>query len=113
MSDNYVIPTKKSPVFTAYCTAFGTIERGLYKQWNIKEQGKINQVGDTCALDYIDAVNFLHEWIKDEVDSRFIKENPSCKFCIKVIDGKLNKWDEVVEVKVYEISAAKAKKYIL
>ena len=109
MKTEYITPTKERPVFVAYCNAFGCIDKRMYKSWNVKND-KTNSVGDTFALSFADAVNSLHEWIKDH--AQFVVENPKCKFIIQVING-VTKYDDVVFTDVYEISASKAKKYII
>lgn len=98
--------TKQNPVFIASCNHFGYLERTLYKRWIIG-----NRTGYTWALNYTDAINELHSWIKD--NEWAIKEYPKCTFDIFRIDGTLNKYQEISEEKVYSISAAKAKKLIL
>lgn len=111
MESNYCTPSKQYPVFTATCEDFGTIEESIYKMWNIKKEGVINQVGTTFALNYVDAINNLHEWIKENAD--YVKRLKNINFVINAIDGSLNKWGEVVETKVYSINSSKAKKYLL
>lgn len=101
----YITPTKQRPVFTASCNHFGSIERSLYKDWNIN-----NSVGRTFSLSYSNAVNDLHEWIKD--NQWVIKEYPKCKLEIEVIDGTINKYNEPKRIVVYSISASKAKRFL-
>lgn len=112
MTTDYIIPTKKSPVFSAVCTDFGTIETGMYKMWNIKKEGIINQVGDTFASNFMDSVNRLHEWIKENYDY-VNKLSGKIVFRIESIDGSLDKYGDVNYTTVYTITAAKAKKYLL
>lgn len=112
MESNYCYPTTKHPVFTVYCTAFGYIETGMYKNWNVKKEGIINMVGDTFACNYKDAIRMLHEWIEEE--GEYVKGlKGDNKFVIDVIDGSLDKYGDVKHTAVYTISAAKAKKYLL
>ena len=53
----------------------------------------------------------MHKWIQDNPE--FINEYPKSKFTIEAIDGSLRKDGDYASVKVYEITAAKAKKYLL
>ena len=111
-NQDYITPTKGRPVFNANCTAFGTIETGMYKHWNVKKEGVINQVGATFACNFADAVNLLHEWIKENAE--YVNEYPAkISFNIEVIDGSIDKYGDVNYLKVYSITAAKAKKYLL
>ena len=104
----YIIPTKKNPVFSASCDWFGRIEENFYKMWNIPG---INLVGNTFSTDFADAVTRLHEWIKE--NKHVLNEYPKSKFTIDVIDGSFNKFGDYSSKVVYTISAAKAKKYII
>lgn len=106
MSNSTITPTKKNPTFTASCTYFGAIENGSYKNTEVN-----NSTTDTFAISFAEAVTELHNWIK--LNDWAVLENPKCKFEIYSIDGTLDKWGETKRVKVYSISAAKAKKYIL
>lgn len=109
--DKYIYPTKKHMVFTASCNYFGSIERGLYKEWAIvynEEGGQL--IGDTFATSFTDAVNYLHEWIQE--NEWCVKDYPKCIFTIESINGKLDKHEEILRRKVYSISAAKAKRLL-
>jgi hypothetical protein len=100
MKEYAIIPTKKNPVFIAYCSDFGRLD-GIYKGWRIGYN-----VGDTYALNLPDAMRFLFE---------FIKENEAydnkTRYEIEMVDGSLNKHGEVYYKKVYSITESKAKKY--
>lgn len=109
-AQDYCIPTKQYPVFRATCTAFGSIETGLYKMWNVKTE-EYNMVGDTFACNFTDAVNFLHEWLKENKED-VDQLNHKTRFYITIIDGSINKYQEVIEREVYSIDWFKVKKYI-
>lgn len=112
MGTDYIIPTKKNPVFIAVCTDFGYIETGMYKNWNIKKEGIINQVGDTFACDYAYAIQRIHEWIKE--DPAYIKSlGNKIVFRIECVDGTLDRFNDVIYKTVYFLTATKAKKYLL
>lgn len=105
--NKYISPTKSQPVFTAVCDHFGYIYRTLYKDYCIK-----NSCGNTFATSYFNAIEELHLYILD--NKWIIEEYPKCKFKIMALDGSwCEKHDRPAEVKVYEISAAKAKKYLI
>ena len=103
---DYIIPTKTEPVFSAECDYFGTID-GMYKDWLITS---INVCGSTFGINFTDSVTSLHIWLQDNPD--VIKMYPKAKFSIDVIDGSL-KNGEYVRKTVYSITASKAKKYVL
>lgn len=107
-NQDYITPTKHEPIFKAYCTAFGYIELGIYKDWYVKSAGV---VGSTFALTFESAVNMLHAWIKDHKD--FVKKETNCKFVIYAMDGRVDKRGDAVEESVYSIGVEKAKKYLL
>ena len=111
MATDYIIPTKQSPVFTAYCEDFGTIEASIYKDWNIKKVDVCSMVGSTFALHYHDAVINLHEWIKENAD--YVKGLKKINFVISEVDGSMNGWGEVKYKPVYSINPIKARKYLL
>ena len=102
---NYIIPTKKNPVYTAECDYFGYIETEFYKDLFVN-----NSYCSTFALNYKDAVNKLHEWIID--NKNILNEYPKCKFNISLVDGTIDKYNNKKEKKVYTISAIKAKKLL-
>ena len=104
-TSNYITPTKKNILFKAECDYFGYIENTIYKDMLIG-----NCVTSTFATSYIDAVNMLHEWIKE--NDWVKKEYPKAKFNIYSVDGSLDKNGERLDKKVYTISASKAKKFI-
>lgn len=103
-NQEYITPTKKSPVFTANCTYTGFFE-GAYKMWSIGDTA-----GATFALSYTDAISKLHELIIEY--KHLIEDYPKCKFEIEMIDGTI-KEGQVAFKKVYSISASKAKKFLL
>lgn len=107
--NKYIRPTKKSPVFVAQCDWFGFIEENLWKEYlvNTPDGGHI---GRTFAIRYHDAVNGLHEWIKENPET--LKEYPKCKFDILLVDGSWDRHNDPVRKKVYTISAAKAKQLL-
>ena len=105
--EEFIIPTKKAPVFAAWCTAFGNLETGVYKNASVN-----NCSYDVFGTTFIKAVNDLHQWITE--NEYVVTENPKCSFIIEIIDGTLDKYGEDAKrTKVYSISAAKAKKLIL
>lgn len=114
MTTDYIIPTKKNPVFTAVCNDFGYIEESIYKMWNIRIVGvenPTNACGCTFACNYMDAVQNLHEWIKE--NREYVKGLSNITFRIEAVDGSVDKWGDVIYKTVYSITAAKAKKYLL
>ena len=108
MATDYIIPTRKNPVFTAVCEDFGYIESTMHKQWNIRKEGVINHIGNTFALTYFDAVRYLHEWIQE--NSEYVKGLKNIKFKIEMVDGSFNEYAEVTYKEVYSITSAKARK---
>lgn len=104
-TSNYIIPTKKNPVYTAECDYFGYIETRFYKDLIVN-----NSICSTFELNYKNAVNKLHEWIID--NKNVLNEYPKCKFNIELIDGTINKYNGTKRKKVYTISANKAKKLL-
>ena len=108
---NYITPTKNSPIFTAECDYFGYIDRGRYKEWQVGN-GNCTHAGSTFATSFTDAVNALHEWLKE--NREVIEDYPKSKFTIHVNYGEIDtKRDHVKIHPVYSISAGKAKKFIL
>lgn len=108
-TQDYIRPTKKSPVFIAVCDWFGNIEEERYKDYEIKTDGYWC-VGSTFGISFRGSVNRLHEWIQD--NPTVVKDYPKCKFEIYLLDGTVTK-DKSNQVKVYSISASKAKKLLL
>ena len=106
-----ITPTKSRPVFTATNNWFGRIETSLYKDWEVRMPDKSILCGCTFATTYADAITRLHEWIIE--NSFIVKEYPKAIFSIEAIDGSFDKHGEVKYKVVYQISAAKAKKYLL
>jgi len=102
----YITPTKNRPVFTAYCDHFGSISTGMYNDWIVG-----NQVGETFALHYMDAVNMIHEWIRDHEE--ILDNYPKSKFFIEERNGSVDKDGDVKRRIVYTISARKAQKYLI
>jgi len=100
----YIVPTKDRPVFKACCDYIGNIG-GIYKDHLVG-----NCCSDTFGLNYKDSINGLHEWILD--NKSIIEEYPKCKFDLYLIDGTIEH-EQAKEVKVYSISARKAKKLLL
>lgn len=103
-TSNYIIPTKKYPVYIAECDYFGYIETSYYKNSNVN-----GSICSTFELRYKDAVNKLHEWIIEGKD--ILNEYPKCKFNIYLVDGTMDKYG-TKRKKVYTISAVKAKKLL-
>ncbi len=107
---DFITPTKERPIFKALNTYFGYIETGVYKDWEIND-GTNYIGGRTFALSFADAVNRLHDWIKENqwaLDSQY-----KASFEIYVFYGDLDKYGSPVDQKVYSISASKAKKFLL
>lgn len=102
---DYIIPTKQNPVFQATCDYFGSIELPMYKNALIG-----NTTTATFALDYIESVARLHEWLKE--NEWLMKENPKATYEIFSMDGSVDKYGEIVRFRVYSISTWKAKKFI-
>ena len=103
---DYIIPTKKEPIFKAMNDYFGYLENGIYK----------NALFTDCltsvfALTYSEAITRLHEYIIE--NPHLVDEMPKSKWEITVLDGTFDKHGERVAKVVYSISSAKAKKYIL
>jgi hypothetical protein len=105
---DHITPTKEDPVFNAYNDWFGFISNGLYKDYMV-DTGDCLSCGHTFGVRFAKAVNDLHQWITE--NEWVFAEYPKSKFGIEMIDGSLKK-GEVKYVKVYEISAAKAKKLL-
>lgn len=105
----YITPTKENPVFVADNDYFGYIE-GVYKDYKV-DNGENSSVGATFGTSFTQAVNDLHEWIKEA--DYLLKEHPKSKFSIYAVSGEMGKYDQPRQIKVYTISAAKAKKYLL
>lgn len=108
MKQEYITPTKNRPIFKCYNDYFGYIEEMIYKQWQIKDE-KRWIIGHTFALNLTDAINKLHEYIKDNKDH--IETNS--KFTIVLMDGTINKYGEIKEIKCYSISMKQAKQFKL
>ena len=106
-NQEYITPTKQSPVFTAYSDYFGVLERSTYKRALISDCTYC-----VFATSYIDAVNELHEWIKNDYEwmAKEIKSNH--KFEIYIMDGSVDKYGDAIQKSVYSISIAKCKKLI-
>ncbi len=105
MSDKYITPTKKNPVFTAECDWFGYVP-GIYK-----DHLAGNCISPTFGLYFKDAVNALHEWIEENPET--LTDYPKCRFTLCLVDGSLNKSGDSRRQKVYTISARKAKKLLI
>jgi len=109
MEATHITPTKENPVFIANCDWFGNIG-GIYKDYLI-DTDKIQTCGQTFALSYSDAINKLHEWIKENTET--LEAYPKCKFEIFLIDGTIDtKWNLPKQRKVYTISAKNAKAWL-
>ncbi len=104
-NQKYITPTKESPVFTAHCDAWGYIETGMYKDAEMN-----NCLVRVFALDYIDSINMLHEWIKKNKEGLLTYGN--LNFDIHALNGDVNKSGDYISKKVYSISLSKVKKYI-
>lgn len=109
-TQDFITPTKEDPIFVAQCDYIGRIERSLYKESRV-DAGEYVSCMNTFSLSYTDGITALHEWIQE--NSWTVKEYPKCKFILAMVDGSLNKYEEVKEVTVYSISASKAKKLII
>lgn len=106
-NDKYIIPTKKSPVFAAMCDHFGYIERGLYKEADIH-----NSILSVFATSFADGVASLHEYLISDDGKWVVETYPKAKFELYAYDGTVDKYGDAKSVRVYSISASKAKKYI-
>lgn len=107
----FITPTKKEPIFVADCDHFGYIEDSPYKKARVfyANDGGYSTI-KTFGTSFMQAVNDLHQWIIDN-DST-IYEMPKCKFNIYLVDGTIDKYDQMKLTKVYTINAAKAKKLL-
>lgn len=110
--NQYIIPTKKSPVFVVSHDYIGYIERSLYKRWFVQknEQGG-GLCGETFATFYTHAIEYLHEYIIENPE--VVTNYPKATITIFAIDGSKDKNGEVIYTPVYKITAKKAIKYIL
>lgn len=102
----YIVASKENKVFVAACTAFGSIETNVFKNWTVG-----NCSGATFGTNYATAVNDLHTWIENH--PWLLDENKYCDFQITMIDGSLDKNGEVNHKKVYSISKKFIKDFIL
>lgn len=114
-NQEYIRPTKQSPIFVATCDYFGYIEEKHYKDYLVEAQDSrtgqtIQLVGRTFATSYANAVNRLHEWIVEHPE--VIKDYPKSKFDILLVDGSVDRFDSTNQEKVYTISARKAKRLL-
>ena len=111
-NSDYIIPTKKSPVFTAENDWFGFIESSLWKQHLVEGPDDLGSLGNTWATNYLDALRYLHEWIQE--NTFILDEYPKAKFTIRLVDGSWNhKLNQKKEEIVYTISARKAKRLLI
>ena len=108
-TQDYITPTKESPIFVAECDWFGFIGGSLYKEYIVNENDG-QSCGETFSLHFKDSVNRLHEWIENNENT--LKEYPKCKFNIYMINGSLDKDGRKKYEKVYTITASKAKKLL-
>jgi len=105
MENDFIIPTKKHPIFVAECDYFGYIECSVYKRSLV--DGVCNYA--TFETDFSRAVNLLHEELKDGV---WCMDFPKAKFTIYSVDGSKDKYGNAKMNVVYAISASKAKKLV-
>lgn len=101
----YITPTTKDPVFSAYCSVFGSIETNYYKDYMVNFC-----IGSTFATNYIDAVNNLHQWIKENRD--FVIKNKA-SFELSLINGNIDKYGDILHTKIYKLSFKTIKSLIL
>lgn len=98
---------KRAPIL-ASCDYFGTIERGMYKEHTLSNpKADYRTVFQPFAWNYIDAVNSLHEWIQE--NAWCIDEYPKCKFELFKMTNRLDKHGDYIRVRLYSITANKAK----
>lgn len=103
----YIIPTKRNPIFQACCDYFGFLEGGTYKPFIISDEDSDRfSTGATFATSYLDAINRLHETIKEDYQ-HLAESAPKCKFEIYLIDGTLDKHGETKRRTIYSISVKK------
>ena len=106
MDRDYIKPTKQRPVFKCYNDYSGYIEDSFYKEWEIKTE-RCWTVGSTFALNLSEAIQDLHSYICK--NKEYIALNS--KFTIVMIDGKIDKYGEIKEIKCYSISMKQAKQF--
>ena len=97
-------------VFMACNDYFGYFGSGMYKDWSVMN-GNCNHGGETFAVTYADAVNMLHEYLKEN-EEWIVKEYPKTKYSILMVDGSVDKYGELKHTEVYSITTAKAKKLL-
>ncbi len=117
----YITPSKNRPVFIAECTDFGyltgedlydsegdlIIYKPFYKNWFVQEHKEGGGLrGETFATSYLDAINYLINFIKD-----YKALTGSTKYIIYMFEGKLDKWGSGRYKKVYTLTEMQAKKY--
>lgn len=111
-ANEYITPTKESPVFSAECNYFGYIEEARYKDYCIHtDKDNCDHLGRTWALDFTSAIVRLHEWIRYNAD--VLTEYPKCKFTIFLLDGSVDKYGDPVHYPVYSITAKNCKRFLL
>lgn len=107
MSD-YIIPTKKNPVYSAN-NGFGPIEIRFYKDFQVEDKtGNCYTIGATIGTSYSGAVQALHEWLESNIDW-YKDENQGVS--LFEIDGSHDKWGDVKWTKVYHLSASQVRKF--
>jgi len=108
MGAKYITPTKENPVFTGQNMYTGEFIPSAYKGWEVKND-KQWIIGDTMALSFTDAIEQIHEYIKENHEYN----PPNTKFQIEMIDGSVNKYGDPIRVPVYKISMRQAKRFKL
>lgn len=101
--EKYITPTKDDPIFRGYCDDFGFIDDSMYKRWMAG-----NNIGDTFAVNYTDAITKLHKFIQEYQALR-----PGTKYSIYIFMGELDRFGCVIDKKIYSITEKKAKQYKL
>ncbi len=100
----------KRQFFLADCDYFGYIEPGIFKEVEIPYDKNCTSIMRPFEYDYTKAINSLHEWI---LENDGIANFPKAKWSIYLVDGSMNKYEEIKTDKVYSISSTKAKKLLL
>lgn len=100
----YIIPSKEKPIFVIYDNDYGPINIGMYKDFSVPGFG----TGFTSALSYSEAVNTLHDLIREG----FLNDKETKgAYTIYQIDGRINVKDvDIKRTKVYSINLDKARK---
>ncbi len=110
-TQHYITPTKKQPIFAACNDYFGYIEPGIYKPFKIETPHGISCGYSVMGLSYADAVNNLHDWIKNNAYTAIC--DPKSTYTLYMVDGRVDKHGEVIYKPLYKISAKNAIKFII